>query len=207
MKFEIWNDHKIRFIEKDGQWWAIAKDVAEALGYRDATNVSRYIPERYKGTLNWSTPGGEQDLIIINEPGLYRLVMRSNKPEAEAFQDWVYDVLKQLRQSAGLEGFEVFRMLDKEHQKKAMERLHDTTPEISQKHYIKANTIANKAVSIQYGYEKIIQKEAMSPEMLRDRQKWLEMAVELLMLREKYHILFSVSERIYEAVQNAKRTA
>lgn len=49
--------------------------------------------------------------------GIYRLVMRSNKPEALDFQDWICDVLVELRQATGLKGFEVFRMLDKQNKR------------------------------------------------------------------------------------------
>lgn len=223
MKIEKWNGHGIRFTEKDGEWWAVAKDVAEALGYRDAENASRHIPKKYKDTIKCDTPKGcttsekgdasksrardTQDMIIINEPGLYRLIMRSNKPEAEAFQDWVYAVLKHLREAADLKGFEVFRMLDKEHQKAAMDKLHDTAQEINPKLYIAANTIANKAVALQYGLDKMQKKEDMTPAMLTDRQNYLTMAVDLMAVREKYNLSFSVSDRVYETIKQANKSA
>lgn len=207
MKIENWNGHSIRFTEKDGDWWAVAKDVAEALGYRDAENATRYLPKKYKDTLKECTLGGEQNLTIINEPGLYRLIMRSNKPEAEAFQDWVYAVLKHLREAADLKGFEVFRLLDKEHQKAAMDKLHDTAQEINPKLYIAANTIANKAVALQYGLDKMQKKEDMTPAMLTDRQNYLTMAVDLMAVREKYNLSFSVSDRVYETIKQANKSA
>lgn len=228
MKIENWNGHSIRFTEKAGEWWAVAKDVAEALGYRDAEKASRYLPQKYKDTLKECTPQCDtlkrgttseknnvsksrardtQDMIIINEPGLYRLIMRSNKPEAEAFQDWVYAVLKHLREAADLKGFEVFRLLDKEHQKAAMDKLHDTAQEINPKLYIAANTIANKAVALQYGLDKMQKKEDMTPAMLTDRQNYLTMAVDLMAVREKYNLSFSVSDRVYETIKQANKSA
>lgn len=233
MKVENWNGYKIRFVEKDGEWWAVAKDVAAALGYRDAEKATRYLPVKYKGTHKVSTTSDKgtpkqgitsekdnlskvplktraretQDMVVLNEPGLYRLIMRSHKPEAEAFQDWVYGVLKQLRQASGLEAYQTFHMLDKEFQKNAMATIHDSNPKADQKCYIKANTLADKAVSIQYGLPKMIKKADMPPEMLKDRQKWLTMAVELMTVQEKYHLEFSVSERLYEMVQGEKKVA
>ncbi len=99
MKTELWNGYSIRFIEKDGEWWAVANDVTSALGFKQAKDGTKKMPEKYKGVTKVPTLGGIQDMIILNEKGLYRLIMRSNKPEAEAFQDWVFDVFpnKQVR--------------------------------------------------------------------------------------------------------------
>ena len=213
MKTELWNGHSIRFVEKDGEWWAVAKDITDALGFSQAKDAVRKMNPKYKGAYKVPITSEKakcpktQDMIILNEKGLYRLIMRSNKPEAEEFQDWVYDMLKQLRQASGLEAYQTFHMLDKEFQKNAMAALHDGKPDADQKYYIKANSIANKAVSIHYGLPKMIQKEAMTPEMLKDRRVWLEQAVELMVIREKYHMDFSVGARVYEMVAQNKKAA
>lgn len=197
MKTEVWNGYEIRFVEKDGEWWAVAKDAAKALNFRDATTATQKMKEQYKGTYKVCTPSGEQEMIVLNEKGLYRLIMRSNKPEAENFQDWVYEVIKQLRQSSGLEGFQVFCLLDKEHQKEAMERLKNGLRNPAKVDYIKANTIANKAVSNKYGFKKMVKKEEMTPEMRVDRQELLDSVVELMSVKEKYQLNISVKEEIY----------
>lgn len=67
-----------------------------------------------------------QTMNIIGEKDIYRLVFKSRRPEAEAFQDWVYETIRELRKASGLEGYEAFKMLDKEHQKEAMKKLHDS---------------------------------------------------------------------------------
>jgi prophage antirepressor-like protein len=198
MKLENWNGHEIRFIEKaPGDWWAVAADVAAALGYRNAFNATVHLKEQYKGTTKGSTPSGEQELLTLNEKGLYRLIMRSNKPEAEAFQDWVYDVIKTLRHTTGLEGFEIFRLLDKEHQLEAMAKLHDGLQQAAKIDYIKANTIANKAVSSMYGFPKMVKKGDMTPEMLVSRQPMLDDAVELMSVNDRFKLGVSVSETVY----------
>lgn len=84
---------------KGEPWWVLA-DVARVLGYRDATNAGRLLRDKHKGTHLVSTPGGDQPMTVINEAGLYRLMMRSDHPEAEAFQDWVTDeVLPSIRRT------------------------------------------------------------------------------------------------------------
>lgn len=200
VKTENWNGYDIRFVERDGEWWAVAVDVANALGYTKPQNA---INRHCKGSTKQGvlTKGGIQEMIIIPETNIYRLVFRSDKPEAEAFQDWICEVIKKLRQSIGLEGFQVFRMLDKEHQKEAMQKLHDNKKDAVRVDYIKANTISNKAVSTKYGYPKMVKKAEMTPEMLVDRQEILDDIVNLMVVKEKYQLDISVSDQIYKIVQ------
>jgi len=175
MKTETWNGHEIRFVWHEGEWWAVAKDVAIALAYRDAHNMARVIDERQRGTHKVSTPSDKpkctktQDMLVVSELGVYEAIFSSRRPEAEDFQRWVYEMLKALRQQTGLEGFQVFRMLDREHQKQAMAELHRSLQRPARVDFIKANTIANKAVSSKHGYGKMVKKGDMSPEMLIDR--------------------------------------
>lgn len=209
MKTEYWNGYPIRFIEKESEWWAVAKDITDALGFSQAKDATRKMPAKYKGvhkvpiTSEKAKCPATQNMIILNEKGLYRLIMRSNKPEAEDFQDWVYEMLKMFRQSSGLEGFQIFRMLDKEHQKEMMGKLSHALQHPIRVDFIKANTIANKAVSTKYGYPKMVKKADMSPAMLVDRQGLLESTVELMGFKEKYHLDLSVSKEVYKMASGA----
>lgn len=195
---QLFNNIEIRFIEKDGEYWAVASDVAKILGFRDAFNATKYLPEHVKDTLKGSTLGGQQMLTVINEKGIYRLVMRSNKPEAEDFQDWICDVLVELRQATGLKGYEAFRMLDKQKQKEAMAIIQSAYKSDKPINYIKANTIANKALSTAFGYEKMIGKEEMTPEMLEVRQVILDDVVKLTETKNQFNLDIKVSKSIYE---------
>lgn len=195
---QLFNNKEIRFIEKDGEYWAVASDVAIILGFRDAFNATKYLPEHVKDTLKGSTLGGQQMLTVINEKGIYRLVMRSNKPEAEDFQDWICDVLVELRQATGLKGYEAFRMLDKQKQKEAMAIIQRAYKSDKPFNYIKANTIANKAVSTAFGYEKMIGKEEMTPEMLEVRQVILDDVVKLTETKNQFNLDIKVSKSIYD---------
>jgi prophage antirepressor-like protein len=79
--------------------WFVAKDVCEALGLHVGSAMKR-IPERHKGSSLMQTPGGPQRLGTVSEQGLYRLALRSRKPEAIAFSEWVTDeVLPEIRRS------------------------------------------------------------------------------------------------------------
>lgn len=197
-KVEEWNGHAIRFVFQDDEYWAVAKDVTDALGLKQVTGALKGLdPKGIKicGVTNskvtYSNQAREvQNMNIINEKNIYRLVFKSRKPEAEAFQDWVFEVIKELRQSAGLE---IFQMLDREHQKEVMAKLTDKKPV----NYIKANQIANKATSNAYGFEKSLKKGEMTQEMLVTRQNLLSDTVDLMNLKEKYDLDLSVSQTIY----------
>ena len=141
-----------------------------------------------------------QTMNIIGEKDIYRLIFKSRKPEAEAFQDWVYETIRELRKASGLEGYETFKLLDKEHQKEAMKKLHDSiaaSREPVKVDYIKANTIANKAVCNRHGIPKMVGKAAMSAEMLKERERVLEDVITLMELNERYGAGMSVSAIIY----------
>ena len=212
MKTEIWNGHSIRFIEVNSEWWAVAKDVTEALGYSNHNDaIKRHVSDDDKGVAKHDTPGGTQIVNTLSEKGIYRLVMRSNKDEAVEFQNWIFEVIKSLRHNNGLEGFQVFRMLDKEHQKEAMKHLYEALrsddKEAVKYNSIKANSITNKAISIMYGLPKMISKEDMTPDMLQDRQKLLDEVINLMIMNEKYKLNLSISKTIYDSILNQVKTA
>jgi len=198
IKTENWNGYPIRFVEKEsGEWWAVAVDIAKALSYPKVDSMIRKLRPNQKGTQNLRTLGGEQELSIISEQGLYKIIMRSSKPEAEAFEEWLYSVIKTLREASGLEGFQVFRMLDKEHQKDAMKRLQNGLRLPVRVDFMKANTIANKAVSTVYGHKKIMKKGEMTPDMLVQRGPILDDTVQLMSMSDKFDLGLSVSNIIY----------
>ena len=203
MKRESWAGHSIRFVERSGEWWAVAQDVCEALGLRYVTkamkslkNVQQYNVCDLNNSQVTSRARDTQAMNIIGEKDIYRLIFKSRKPEAEAFQDWVYETIRELRKASGLEGYETFKLLDKEHQKEAMKKLHDSiaaSREPVKVDYIKANTIANKAVCNRHGIPKMVGKAAMSAEMLKERERVLEDVITLMELNERYSAGMSVS--------------
>ena len=89
MKTEEWNNHIIRFVQWNGEWVGISKDISNALGYRDAANMLRHVPSKYKGTQKVSTLGGIQSMSTLTEFGIYKAIFNSKKPEATEFQEWV----------------------------------------------------------------------------------------------------------------------
>lgn len=199
IRTEIWLGHTIRFIEKvPGEWWAVAVDVAEALGLKQVSRAVSSLKDGVTTSKVIDRLGREQEVNVLSEKAIYRLVFKSKKKEAEAFQDWVFDIIKQLRQSTGLEGFQIFRMLDKDHQKEAMRKLRSSLKQPVRVDFIKANTIANKAVSSLYGHPKMIKKDQMTPDMLVSRQEILEDTVDLMGTKERFGLDIAVSQTIYD---------
>ncbi len=94
---------ELTVIEKDGEFFFIGKEVAEKLGYsntRDA--LSRHVDESDKGVGKHDTLGGKQSFIVINESGLYSLILSSKLPSALRFKHWVTkEVLPSIRKNGG----------------------------------------------------------------------------------------------------------
>ncbi|RRG09458.1 MAG: phage repressor protein [Lactobacillus sp.] len=200
MKTELWNGHSIRFVEVNNEWVAVAKDVSDALDYSDTKQMTKRIPEKYIWTVNLQVQGQGRKSLVLTEFGIYKAIFGSHKKEAEEFQEWVFSVIKQLREQSGLQGFDIFRTLDKEHQRKTMNQLCQSLSHPVQMDFMKANTIANKAVSTKFGYPKMVKKSEMTPQMLTEREPILEDTVSLMALQDKYHLNLSVSKAIYDGL-------
>ena len=92
---------QVRTVEIDGQPWLVGKDVAVALGYKNPQRAIRdHVEDEDKGMTKTVTPSGEQEMLIINESGLYSLILSSKMPKAKAFKRWVTgEVLPALRKN------------------------------------------------------------------------------------------------------------
>lgn len=93
----------IRTVELDGEPWLVSKDVATALGYKNPQEAIRtHVDDEDKGVSEILTPGGKQSVPIINESGLYSLVLSSKLPTARKFRRWVTsEVLPSIRKTGG----------------------------------------------------------------------------------------------------------
>ncbi|MEY2342088.1 Bro-N domain-containing protein [Acidithiobacillus sp. IBUN Pt1247-S3] len=98
---------EVRTIDRDGQVWFVASDVAQALGYRNADDMTRWLDEDEADTHNLrirSENGVIQtrEVTILSESGLYHALLKSRRPEAKPFRRWVtQEVLPAIRQQGG----------------------------------------------------------------------------------------------------------
>lgn len=89
---------EVRTVIVDNEPWFVAKDVAEILGYSTANRMTERLDDDEKGTRKLCTLGGDQEMTIINESGLYNAILGSNKPDAKKFKKWVTaEVLPSIR--------------------------------------------------------------------------------------------------------------
>lgn len=89
-------------LDEQDKPWFVAKDACDILGINNSRDAIAQLDGDEKGVANIDTLGGRQKTAIVSEPGLYRLIMRSRKPEAKTFQRWViHEVLPQIRRTGG----------------------------------------------------------------------------------------------------------
>lgn len=102
MTFENAAFGKIRTLTIDGEPWFVAADVCRALEIGNPSMAVERLDDDEKGISTIDTPGGKQRMTIINEPGLYSLVLSSRKPEAKAFKRWItHEVIPAIRKYGG----------------------------------------------------------------------------------------------------------
>ena len=129
MKIENWCGYNIRFIEQDGEWWAILKDICDALKLRTDKVSSRLDPDmmlRVKVDVSDHPSKGvrsrgenkTRQMLAINEIGIYEALFASRRLEARKFRRWSAEVMKKLRTNVGLEGYEVMKMTEPDIQEK-----------------------------------------------------------------------------------------
>lgn len=136
MRTENWCGYEIRFVEINGEWWAILKDICDALGLKTFKVSQRLepsmlervsievsdVPSRYN-----RSPGENitRSMLAVNEYGIYETLFASRRLEARKFRRWAATVMKKLRREVGLEGYEVMRMTEPEIQED-IDRILDT---------------------------------------------------------------------------------
>lgn len=134
MRVENWCGYDIRFVEINGEWWAILKDICDALDLHTFKVSQRLDPsmlERVsvevsdhpsKGVrsdipLKYSRSPGENKtrwMLAVNELGIYEALFASRKLEARKFRMWAGTVMQKLRKNVGLQQYEVMRMTESE---------------------------------------------------------------------------------------------
>lgn len=126
MKIENWCGYNIRFIEQDGEWWAILKDICDSLKLKTWHISERLDPDMLIKVNVCDLGSNEvrsrarktQRMLAVNEIGIYEALYASKKLEARKFRRWSAEVMKKLRSNVGLEGYEVMKMTEPDIQEK-----------------------------------------------------------------------------------------
>ncbi|MFD3271477.1 BRO family protein [Paenibacillus dendritiformis] len=101
-KLQVFNfsGSDIRVVTKDGQPWWVAKDVCDVLEIKNSRDALGRLDEDEKGVASTDTLGGTQQVQVVNESGLYSLVLSSRKPEAKQFKRWItHEVIPAIRRT------------------------------------------------------------------------------------------------------------
>ena len=128
IRIENWCGNDIRFVEINGEWYAILKDICDALNLRTKDISQRLHPDMLERVLVEVSEDGSNDvrsrgenktrwMLAVNELGIYEALFASRKLEARKFRMWAGTVMQKLRKNVGLEGYEVMRMTEPEIQK------------------------------------------------------------------------------------------
>lgn len=136
IRTENWCGHEIRFVDHEGEWWAILKDICDALDLRTAKVAERLGPdmlERVPVLMDFNyddhdNPSRDvvvkkprsssgvvtktQWMLAVNEIGIYEALFASKRLEARKLRRWTATVLQRLRTRIGLQGYEVMRMTE-----------------------------------------------------------------------------------------------
>lgn len=136
-RIENWNGCEIRFVEHKGEWWAVLKDICDALNLktfkvsqrldpsmmeRVAIETETHIPSKYNGKddipskdiISSNTYTKTVYMIVVNEIGIYEALFASRRLEARKFRIWTATVLQKLRKYVGLQGYEAMRLTDED---------------------------------------------------------------------------------------------
>lgn len=102
MQIFNYNETPVRTVMKDNEPWFVLKDVCEVLGIGNSRMAADKLDADEKGVSQIDTLGGAQKMTIINEPGLYNVILRSDKPQEKPFRKWVTaEVLPSIRRTGG----------------------------------------------------------------------------------------------------------
>lgn len=95
-----YENERVRVLDIDGEPWFVLTDLCRVLGLGTPSRVRDRLAEGVSQTHTLQTTGGPQQMIIVSEPGMYEVVIRSDKPEAAKFRRWITaDVLPTIRRT------------------------------------------------------------------------------------------------------------
>lgn len=140
IRVENWCGYNIRFVEHDGSWYAVLKDICDALDLRtakvkDRIECDHMVRLGITGTYNWTghdIPGRDlmsttservSHMLCVDEAGIYQALSRSTRLEARKFIDWISNSLVDLRKAVGLEAYEALKLTNANVQKLIAEKI------------------------------------------------------------------------------------
>ena len=129
IRVENWNGYDIRFVEYNGEWWAVLKDICDALRLKSWHVAERLSPDMMERVsidvsnlvskdIRSRGENKTRQMLVVNELGIYEALFASRRLEARKFRIWTGTVLRKLRGYVGLQSYEALRLTDKDVQDK-----------------------------------------------------------------------------------------
>ena len=127
MFVDSWNGYDIRFVEIGGEWYAVLKDICDALGIINSRDVRERIPVRFlekvllndtinvdNTDVNYKHRAGARShyMIVVSSRGIYHAFFKSRKLEAQKFVDWILDTVDSMRAECGYSEYETMSFAD-----------------------------------------------------------------------------------------------
>lgn len=121
MFVDNWNGYDIRFVEINNEWYAVLKDICDALGIASQWHVRDRIPVRFlekariidpRTTETNSVGAHSQLMIVVSSRGIYHAFFKSRKLEAQKFVDWILDTVDSIRAECGYSEYETMSFAD-----------------------------------------------------------------------------------------------
>lgn len=179
IRIENWCGYDIRFVEHEGSWYAVLKDICDALELRtdkvklriDSLHLRKLgvecideMPETFKksstlpGGVNFSEYKHTHHMLCVDEAGIYQALSRSTRLEARKFIDWISHSLVDLRKAVGLEAYEALRLTESDVQKLIADKIDipyiEPTGDLIP---VKAEpTIVNNITNVNVDYRKVV---------------------------------------------------
>lgn len=179
IRVENWCGYDIRFVEHEGSWYAVLKDICDALELRTdkvklrvdslhlrklAVDCLDQMPETYKnlttlsGGISFSEYTQVRHMLCVDEAGIYQALSRSTRLEARQFVDWFTHSLVDLRKAVGLEAYEALRLTESDVQKLIANKIDipyvEPTGDLIP---VKAEpTIVNNITNVNVDYRKVV---------------------------------------------------
>lgn len=152
IKIEKWQGRQIRFVEIDGEYWAILEDLRDALGLKTFNAKSRLGGSMYKEVSVEESENMFRKAVVVNELGIYQILFTSRRPEAEQLKRWTGTVLQRLRKHVGLQSYEIMRMTETEVQEDINHFLDDIFYDEETKKLMTSRTVQGGDVEV-YEFE------------------------------------------------------
>lgn len=152
IRIEKWQGRQIRFVEIDGEYWAILEDLCKALGLKSFNVKSRLDDSMRKNVSVEERENTFRKAVVVNELGIYQILFTSRRPEAEQLRRWTGTVLQRLRKHVGLQSYEIMRMTETEVQEDINHMLDDLWYDEETKKLMTSRTVQGGDVEV-YEFE------------------------------------------------------